>query len=83
MKAQNVQVAEVAEGADQPLKAWKLDKDGKLPQGASLLESLEPVNFAAHVATTGVSNVMNLNSDQEVIKSDNAEPLELLGNSDA
>jgi len=83
MKAQNVQVEEVAEGTDQPLKAWKLDKDGKLPQVASLLESLEPVNFAAHVATTVVSNVMNLNSDQEVIKSDNAEPLELLGSSDA
>ena len=37
MKAQNVQVEEVAEGTDQPLKAWKLDKDGKLPQVASLL----------------------------------------------
>ncbi len=33
-------------GADQPLKAWELDKDGNLPQGASLLESLEAVNFA-------------------------------------
>ncbi|MEA0971157.1 hypothetical protein Megvenef_01130 [Candidatus Megaera venefica] len=83
MKEQNVQVKELAEGTDQPLKAWKLDKDGNLPQGVSLLESLEAVNFAAHAAKTLVSNRMNLNSDQEVIKSDNTEPLELLGSSDA
>lgn len=73
----------MAEATDQLLKAWKLDKDGNLPQGVSLLESLEAVNFAAHVATTVVSNMMNLNSDQEVIKSYNTEPLELLGSSDA
>jgi len=54
MKGQNIQVKELAEATDQLLKAWKLDKDGNLPQGVSLLESLEAVNFAAHVARTVV-----------------------------
>jgi len=59
-------------GADQLLKAWKLDRDENLPQGASLLESLEAVNFAntkgSPVATTVVSIAMNLNSDQEALR---------------
>ncbi len=59
-------------GADQLLRAWKLDNDENLPQGASLLESLEAVNFAntkgSPVATTVVSIAMNLNADQEALR---------------
>ncbi len=59
-------------GADQLLKAWKLDNKGELPQNTSLLESLESVNFAntkgAPVATTVVSIAMNLNADQEALR---------------
>lgn len=59
-------------GADQLLKAWKLDNKGDLPQNTSLLESLESVNFAntkgAPVATTVVSIAMNLNADQEALR---------------
>lgn len=59
-------------GSDQLLRAWKLDKDENLPQGASSLESLEAVNFAntkgSPVATSVVSIAMNLNERQEALR---------------
>ena len=66
-------------GADQLLKAWKLDRDENLPQGSSLLESLEAVNFAntkgSPVATTVVSIAMNLNSDQEALRGNGVDAI--------
>ena len=66
-------------GADQLLKAWKLDRDENLPQGASLLKSLEAVNFAntkgSPVATTVVSIAMNLNSDQEALRGNGVDAI--------
>ncbi len=59
-------------GADQLLKAWKLDGQGNRPQNASLLSSLEAVNFAntkgLPVKTSVISIAMNLNSDQKALR---------------
>lgn len=59
-------------GADQLLKAWKLDKEEKLPKDSSLLSSLEMVNFAntkgLPVKTSVISIAMNLNSDQKALR---------------
>ena len=66
-------------GADQLLRAWKLDNDENLPQGASLLESLEAVNFAntkgSPVATTVVSIAMNLNEAQEALRGNGVDAI--------
>ena len=66
-------------GSDQLLRAWKLDRDENLPQGASTLESLESVNFANAkgdpVATTIVSIAMNLNSDQEALRGNGVDAI--------
>lgn len=59
-------------GADQLLKAWKLDGQGNRPQNSSLLSSLEAVNFAntkgLPVKTSVISIAMNLNSDQTALR---------------
>ncbi len=59
-------------GADQLLKAWKLDGQGNRPQNSSLLSSLEAVNFAntkgLPVKTSVISIAMNLNSDQKALR---------------
>ena len=59
-------------GADQLLKAWRLDGKGNLPQNSSLLSSLEAVNFAntkgLPVKTSVISIAMNLNSDQKALR---------------
>ena len=56
-----------------------MDRDENLPQGASLLESLEAVNFAntkgSPVATTVVSIAMNLNSDQETLRGNGVDAI--------
>ena len=59
-------------GSDQLLKAWKLDGQGNRPQNASLLSSLEAVNFAntkgLPVKTSVISIAMNLNADQKALR---------------
>lgn len=59
-------------GADQLLKAWRLDGQGNRPQNSSLLSSLEAVNFAntkgLPVKTSVISIAMNLNADQKALR---------------
>ena len=59
-------------GADQFLKAWRLDGNGNLPQNSALLGSLEAVNFAdtqgLPVKTSVVSIAMNLNSEKTALR---------------
>ncbi len=59
-------------GADQLLKAWKLDGQGNLPQNSSLLSSMEAINFAntkgLPVQTSVISIAMNLNADQVALR---------------
>lgn len=59
-------------GADQLLKAWRLDGNGNLPQNSALLDSLEAVNFAdtqgLPVKTSVISIAMNLNSEQTALR---------------
>lgn len=64
-------------GADQLLKAWKLDENGNLPQSSSLLSSLEAVNFAntkgVPVKTSVISIAMNLNANQKILRGSGVE----------
>jgi len=66
-------------GAGQFLKAWKMDDNGNLPKDATLLNSLENVNFAnvkgVPVATTVASIAMNLNVEQEALRGSGVEVL--------
>lgn len=59
-------------GADQYLKAWRLDGNGNLPQSSALLESLEAVNFAdtqgLPVKTSVISISMNLNAEKTALR---------------
>lgn len=59
-------------GADQYLKAWRLDGNGNLPQNSALLGSLEAVNFAdtqgLPVKTSIISIAMNLNSEKTALR---------------
>jgi|GEM_PF-3428192 flagellar hook protein FlgE len=52
------------------LMGWKLDADGNLPATSSILESLEPVNFARTIyeptPTSRIVTALNLNSEEEV-----------------
>ena len=59
-------------GADQILKAWKLQANGDMPQNSSTIASLEAVNFSnvkgTPLATSVVSIAMNLNASQDALR---------------